>query len=279
MADVQVRTRVTNLKQFIEEGGFAPVGGWDNPAADLAGYVIKKVVDDSRSKHMINVIMVEPGKGKYSHYHEGGETVWVQLSGKGLYRLDEETEIPVGPGDFFHSFPGEIHGSTNTGDENMYYLCIEGPLPVQMQRDLKPTPYRQGRILNLEWEMKKGGFAPVDQVIPGASASASTDLPGYTIKLLVPMDDPRTKHLIEIVNVEPGFKKYHHYHDNAETVIYFLQGEGEFFLDENTSVPIKAGDVAHALPGEIHGTRNLGNESLRYLVVEGPLPLQMHKAE
>ncbi|HZP25757.1 MAG TPA: cupin domain-containing protein, partial [Dehalococcoidia bacterium] len=136
-----------------------------------------------------------------------------------------------------------------------------------------------GRMLNLDWEIRKGGFAPVDQVIPSAGASSSTDLPGYTIKLLVPMDDPRTRHLIEIVNVEAGFKKYHHYHNNAETVIFFLEGEGEFFLDENNSVPIKAGDCCHALPGEIHGTRNTGSAPLRYLVVEGPLPLDMHKAE
>jgi hypothetical protein len=31
------------------------------------------------------------------------------------------------------------------------------------------------------------------------------------------------------------------------------------------------------LPTEIHGAANIGTEPLRYLVVEGPLPLDMHK--
>lgn len=277
MVDVATRTRVVSVDPFIDSGGFGPVMVGGRPADDLAGYTIKKIVDDPRSKHMVNIIKVEPGKGKYSHYHEGGETVWLVLRGTGLFKLDETTEIPVGPGDLMHSFPGEIHGSTNLGTEDMYYLVVEGPLPVQMQRDLKPTPYRQGRIVNLHWEIEKGGFVPVNQLIP--TAAGSDELPGYTVKMLVPPNHPRTKHLIEIVNVDPGFKKFHHWHENAETVMYVIEGEGEFFLDKNNSVPVKAGDITHALPGEIHGMRNTGNTPLRYLVVEGPLPLNLQRAK
>jgi mannose-6-phosphate isomerase-like protein (cupin superfamily) len=277
MAQVGVRERVKNLPDLIKNGEYTALGD-----PDLAGYTICRIVEDERTRHLINIIKVEPGKGKYSHWHDGGETVWVVLQGTGLFRLDEKTEIPVGPGDFFHSFPTEVHGSDNPSSEDIYYLCVEGPRGDPMQKDLNARPktgYRQGRVLNLNWEIEKGGFAPVHEVIPGASAAAATDLPGYTVKLLVPMSDPRTRHLIEIVNIEPGFKKFTHSHDNAETVIYFLEGEGEFFLDDNTTVPVKAGDCAHAFPGELHGARNLGSTPLRYLVVEGPLPLNFRRPE
>ena len=278
MADTKVRQRIANLDELIEKAEFFEIGGGAD--GDLAGYTITRIVDnalnDERSRHLINIIKVEAGKGKYSHSHGGGETVWVMLKGEGTFKLDGDNEIPVKPGDFFHSYSNEIHGSTNTGNEDMYYFCVEGPTPNEMNREIKPVPYRQGRILNLDWEMEKGGFAPVNQIL---GLPDQGDLPGYTVKFLAPMTDPRAKHLIEIVNVDAGYKKYHHYHNNAETVLLFLQGEGEFFLDENTAVPVKAGDVAHALPGEVHGTRNTSSEKpLRYLVVEGPLPLDMNKA-
>lgn len=152
--------------------------------------------------------------------------------------------------------------------------------------DVKVRP----RVLNLKEEIAKGGFTPINVALSGAKPvqigdgehtsavdTGTDDLPGYNVKFLV--DDPRSKHLIEIVEVAAGMRKYRHHHDNAETILVFLEGEGEFYVDDKTAIPVKAGDFAHSLPGETHGVGNTGNVPIRYLVVEGPMPLDMHRED
>ena len=273
---VTQRNRITNLKSFIASGGFGPVIVDGHEAEDLPGYTLKKIVDDPRSKHLINIVQVDPGMGKYKHFHDNSETVMFVLEGQGDFLIDESRSVPIKVGDVCHSFPGEIHGTRNTGNVPLRYLVVEGPLPLQMQRDLansKPIVSDRNRVVHVEEFRTSPGFAPI--VVNGEEAS---DLPGYTAKFIVEMGNPQGKHLINVVNVEPGFKKYNHWHNNAETVLVFLQGEGLFVVDEDNTVLVKAGDVAHSFPGEVHGTRNTGNVPLQYLVVEGPLPLDMNKA-
>jgi mannose-6-phosphate isomerase-like protein (cupin superfamily) len=80
---------------------------------------------------------------------------------------------------------------------------------------------------------------------------------------------------VQCAYIEPGNRKYLHYHENAETVWVILEGEGEFYGGPNNEdvYPVKAGDVAHALPGQWHGMGNTGSVPLKYFSVEGPQPL------
>ena len=80
---------------------------------------------------------------------------------------------------------------------------------------------------------------------------------------------------VQCAYIEPGNRKYLHYHENAETVWVILEGEGEFYGGPNNEdvYPVKAGDVAHALPGQWHGMGNTGKVPLKYFSVEGPQPL------
>lgn len=273
---VTQRQRTFNLKQLIAAGGFGPVVTPNGPADDLPGYTIKKIIDDARSKHMVNIVNVEPNMGKYKHFHDNAETVIIILEGEGEFLLDDVNTAPIKPGTLIHSYPGEVHGTRNTGNVALRYLVVEGPLPVDMQRDMtgkKPLVTNRKRVIDLPEYIAAGGFGPIM-----TGDKPDDDLPGYTVKFIARPDDAQAKHLVNVVNVEAGFKKYNHWHNNAETVLYFLQGEGEFVIDENNTVPIKAGDVAHSFPGEVHGTRNTGTVPLRYVVVEGPLPLDMNKA-
>ena len=80
---------------------------------------------------------------------------------------------------------------------------------------------------------------------------------------------------VQAAYIEPGNRKYLHYHDAAETIWVILEGEGEFYGGPNNEdvTPVKAGDVAHALPGQWHGMGNTGKVPLKYLSIEGPQPM------
>jgi len=148
------------------------------------------------------------------------------------------------------------------------------------------------RIFNLKQEIAKGGFIPIAEALakhapaqlgPRAGTGTSQtgqstmDLPGYDVKFLV--EDENSKHLIEIVQIAPRQRKYRHRHNNAENVLVFLEGVGEYYPTMESAVPVKAGDMAHALPGEVHGVGNTGDVPLYYLVVEGPMPMEMDRLD
>jgi len=84
-------------------------------------------------------------------------------------------------------------------------------------------------------------------------------------------EDSEGFHLVQFAQVNPGDHKYLHRHKQAETVWVIVEGEGEFYPDPDTAIPIKAGMIAHCYPMEWHGVGNTGSGPLRYISVEGPM--------
>jgi mannose-6-phosphate isomerase-like protein (cupin superfamily) len=118
-----------------------------------------------------------------------------------------------------------------------------------------------------EIAMKGGEKPPVAYRTPGKGA-----IMGNTF--VKRADVPSVMH-IQCAYIEPGNRKYLHYHENAETIWVILEGEGEFYggPNEEDVYPVKAGDVAHALPGQWHGMGNTGKVPLKYFSIEGPQPV------
>jgi mannose-6-phosphate isomerase-like protein (cupin superfamily) len=84
-------------------------------------------------------------------------------------------------------------------------------------------------------------------------------------------EDGRGHHLVQLAEIEPGNRKYLHRHHHAETIWVILEGEGEYYPDPDTVVPIHGGMICHAYPWEWHGMGNTGSQPLRYISVEGPM--------
>jgi mannose-6-phosphate isomerase-like protein (cupin superfamily) len=84
-------------------------------------------------------------------------------------------------------------------------------------------------------------------------------------------EEGRGHHLVQLAEIAPGDRKYIHRHPLGETVWIIYEGEGEFFPDLETAIPVKTGMLLHAYPGEWHGLRNTGDVPLRYLSIEGPM--------
>ena len=89
----------------------------------------------------------------------------------------------------------------------------------------------------------------------------------------------RGHHLIQLAEVAPGNRKYLHRHHHAETVWVILEGEGEFYPDQETAIPVSPGTLCHAYPWEWHGMANTGDHPLRYLSIEGPMFLREGSSE
>ena len=74
----------------------------------------------------------------------------------------------------------------------------------------------------------------------------------------------------DLVEVESNRESQMHRHNNAETVLYFLDGRGEVLLtDTYEAIAISAGDRLRIGKGVFHAVRT-GDASLRFLSVQSP---------
>lgn len=68
-----------------------------------------------------------------------------------------------------------------------------------------------------------------------------------------------------------------HYHPSTDDVWVVLEGEGEYFLGDGKTFPLKSGIVALANKEEIHGVRSTGEQPLVVVSVSAPMPVEMIK--
>src|SRR5690242_10685156 len=54
-------------------------------------------------------------------------------------------------------------------------------------------------------------------------------------------EEGRGHHLVQLSEIQPGNRKYLHRHYHAETIWVILEGEGEYYPDTETVVPIHGG--------------------------------------
>lgn len=72
-------------------------------------------------------------------------------------------------------------------------------------------------------------------------------------------------------HVEPGQAISGHAHPTGQDTWIVLSGEAVYFTDAaGNGVSLRAGDVAIAGPGEVHGALNVGREPLRFVSVVAP---------
>ncbi len=74
--------------------------------------------------------------------------------------------------------------------------------------------------------------------------------------------------------LEPGQEVPAHYHPGADDVWVVLEGEGTYFLGEGEKVRLKAGMVALAPAGAVHGMVNDGEGRFVFFAVQAPFPVE-----
>lgn len=82
----------------------------------------------------------------------------------------------------------------------------------------------------------------------------------------------------------PGEAHRFHYHPNMEEILYILSGEAEQWIEKEKRI-MKPGDAIYLPAGLIHGTYNIGSETLDFLAVlspaksEGPVTIEVSEQE
>jgi quercetin dioxygenase-like cupin family protein len=80
----------------------------------------------------------------------------------------------------------------------------------------------------------------------------------------------------------PGEAHRFHYHPHMEEILYILSGTAEQWIEQEKRV-MKAGDAIYLPVGMVHGTYNVGTETLDFLAVlspaksEGPVTIEVSK--
>jgi len=72
-----------------------------------------------------------------------------------------------------------------------------------------------------------------------------------------------------VVNLEPGKGHDRHTHPDSDEILYFVSGEGEQTVDDDTR-EVGPGDMVYIPAGVEHGTINTGWDTLQLLAVYAP---------
>ena len=67
----------------------------------------------------------------------------------------------------------------------------------------------------------------------------------------------------------PGEAHPFHYHPKMEEILYILSGKAEQWVEREKRI-MKSGDSLYLPPGVVHGTYNIGDETLDFLAVLSP---------
>ncbi len=84
---------------------------------------------------------------------------------------------------------------------------------------------------------------------------------------------PAEQLLLVRVHMPPGKCHAFHRHPEQEEIIYILRGKAEQWVDRNKKI-LGPGQVAHIPTNVVHGTYNVGEETLEFLAILSPAKIQ-----
>jgi quercetin dioxygenase-like cupin family protein len=79
--------------------------------------------------------------------------------------------------------------------------------------------------------------------------------------------------LLVRVHMPPGKAHAFHRHPEMEEIIYILEGTAEQWVDREKRI-LGPGEIAHIPRDVVHGTYNIGQQTLRFLAILSPAKIQ-----
>jgi mannose-6-phosphate isomerase-like protein (cupin superfamily) len=85
-------------------------------------------------------------------------------------------------------------------------------------------------------------------------------------------------HEIHLWRIVPGEWIYPHIHPHNDDFWCIVQGVGQYYLSSGETKTVRQGDIAVAVPGNVHGLFNSGSEDIIVYSVLSPLPVEIDPA-
>jgi len=246
-------------------------------------------IDESVAVHTgFGLCELDPGSAVGAHVHSFEESFYL-LDGTVIVET-EESAIALVPGDYGLLPVGTPHGWRNDGTEVARWAELLAPqprartagdtfaLPALTFHTATPIDVRDPRN-RLFGHVDAANLDPAKQTqdLLAVSASMRTALlvySGISVKLMVDSDLGAQLSTMFMVQYEPDGVAGPHDHP-FEEVYLFLEGRAEATFDDDR-YELGPGDLAFAGVGCVHGFRNLGGGSLRWLETQAPMPPRRH---
>jgi quercetin dioxygenase-like cupin family protein len=237
------------------------------------------------------ICALAPGGSLPPRVHSYEEAVFM-LDGTVVLQTTDGTHL-LQPGDYALVPVGMPHAWHNEGDVEARWADMLAPQPrARFGGDTVPVPDSSlaPRSPAIPVDVRDprtrlfGHIEPANmevgkqtQDLLAASASMRTALlvySGITVKMMVDSDLGAQLTTMFMVQYEPDGVAGPHDHPFEETYL-FLEGEAEAQFDGRV-YRLRAGDVAFAGVGCVHGFRNVGDVPVRWLETQAPQPPRRH---
>jgi mannose-6-phosphate isomerase-like protein (cupin superfamily) len=221
------------------------------------------------SVHMgTGICFLDPGGEIQPHLHSFEETFYI-LEGSVTVQMGDQTHA-LGPGNFGLIPTGVPHSWKNTFSRPVRWLEMQAPQPRPVEygtdtyfTDAGPTPADGARI---------GYFDESQLPRPGGPSQMEGFNPttGVAIKMFVDRSFGATHQSLFLIQYAPGAKIDPHDHTFEES--YFIVGGHVHAVADGKNYDLGPGDVIWTGVGCIHSFANVGDEPVRWIETQAPLP-------
>lgn len=231
------------------------------------------------SVHMgVGICHLDQGGVIQPHVHSFEESFYI-LEGNVVAQIDEQRHL-LGPGHFGLIETGVLHAWRNVG-RPARWLEMQAPQPRRLDTSAgRDTFFVGGEVASdatapdMSEEANKllGYFDESQLPRPGSPSEMEgfNPLTGVAIKMFVDRSFGAVHQSLFLIQYQPGAKIDPHDHTFEES--YFIVSGRVHAIADGQSHDLSAGDVIWTSVGCVHSFENAGDEPVRWIETQAPLP-------
>jgi len=223
------------------------------------------------SVHMgVGVCFLDANGRVESHVHSFEESFYI-LEGAVTVQIDHKSSV-LGPGNFGLIPTGTVHSFRNHGDQRARWLEMHAPQPRPVSYGRDTFFVEESAAGDGDDKGRLGYFDESQLPQPGGASQMEGFNPttGVAIKMFVDRSFGAIHQSLFLIQYMAGAKIDPHDHTFEESYL-IVSGKVRAIADGKT-YELGAGDVVWTSVGCIHSFENIGEEPVRWIETQAPLP-------